>query len=122
LSAFAASSDSIEPSVNSKTVITPWSDYVTVSIGHYVKTSGIGVRANSSIRLDFTILSATYDEHNTNLRVYLTKASDDTVVQSLSYHDVGSYSYTFTVSDGGSYYIEFGSRGSKYRINYTVTF
>lgn len=117
MSTFAATPD---PGVSPQTVITPWNGPVSFSTTH--KTSGIGVRANEPIRLDLNITHADNGRYDYPLTVRLI-TRDGTVVQTISYHDVGSYSHTFTTATGGSFYIEFGTRPpARFTINYTVTF
>jgi len=110
------------PGISPQTVITPWSDYCVVSAST-VSTSGIGIRANESIRLDLNIMECRNDYADLAMTVSLCKSSDHSVVQTLRYNSTGNYTFTFTPSQGGSYYIMFGSRaGSYYKFYYTVTF
>lgn len=117
MSAFAATPD---PGVSPQTVINPWHSPVTVPDSH--KTSGIGVRAGETIRLDLNIIYANSGQYDYPMYVDLIRP-DGTSVEMITYSRAGNYSHTFTSKDGGTYYILFSCRyPAQYRFNYSVTF
>lgn len=117
MAVFAADVNTEDIAATASTTIPSFGNH-TVGGGATHYSSGFGVRANQSVRLDVTIVQSS---GNYPLAAMVYTRDGNTKVATANFYSSGSH--TFYLPEGGSYFIAFNSgRNSSYTFNYTITY